>query len=146
MATDSCQRLFSLKAFKGKGEIARQIEVARARLATVWEDMAALTESSKQMPGHSFYLFLHRYTDQKGELGITLRWRMTGGKHATWEVIRPIVGQLPVQMQQWYREANVIALYLNMQDKTVRTEIRNLEQLLKDLVSLAQSMPADTQG
>lgn len=146
MMADDCQRPFSLKAFKGKGEIARQIESARARLANVWDDMHAVHKATKQMPGHSFYLFLHKYTDQKGELGITLRWRMTMGKHLTWEVVKPLVAELPAQMQQWYREANVIALYLNMQDKTVRTEIRNLEQLLKDLESLAQSTSADTQG
>lgn len=127
----------SLKAFKGKGEAIRLIADLKVMLEAVWTDMAQIRDATRLMPGRQFYLYLHEIGGaSEGNKYLALRWRMIGGRHVKWEKIVADVNKLPGQMREWYEQANYSSLVMNTQERLLRSEIRILEDFLRDTNSL----------
>lgn len=118
----SCQPIDYLKAFKGKGALARTVKHADHRLRTLTDEMVQLKRKSRSVAGHTFALELYR----RGQR-VTLRWRLANGKHTNWRVVRPLVQCMPAIMRQWYQELHLQSLALNIQAGVAHYEARRIK-------------------
>jgi hypothetical protein len=93
--------------------------------------MRQLKEESRAIRGRIFGL--HTYV-RNGS--VELRWRYLTGRHAIWERdIEPSLARFPVELQAWYRRANVASGILNVQERCLRYERSALQRLLEWLRS-----------
>lgn len=134
-----CQYTDRLKGFKGKGDAAavgQLLQAAQQDLQTIVDEMGALRDLTRQLPGRHCYLFRHQLKRQRSGDCVTLRWRLSDGRHIRWSEVQARIAALPAPVRQWYGEAQAAALYLNAREKTVRAECRHLTQLLTELAQI----------
>ena len=120
-----------LKPFKGKGELRRRLHDVEQQLTAVHGSMRQFKDQSRDIRGRTFALETHI---RNGPESLMLRWRNLAGPHAIWERdIEPSLGGFPVELQAWYRRANVAAVVLNVQERCLRYERSALQRLLERL-------------
>ncbi|MFN7882479.1 MAG: hypothetical protein ACK5PF_05640, partial [bacterium] len=68
------------------------------------------------------YLYWRKPTGQQ-----SLRWRLTGGRHVTWEFIRGRLPRMPPALARQYEELNERGLVLNARELARRAELRTCE-------------------
>lgn len=118
-----------LKPFKGKGELRRRLHDVEQQLAGVHRTMRQLKGESHAIRGRTFGLETHI---RNGPESLMLRWRHLAGRHAIWERdIEPSLVGFPVELQAWYRRANVASVVLNVQERCLRYERSALQRLLE---------------
>lgn len=111
---------------KGKGgSLAQWRTDAHERLQQVYASMHQLAAESRSIAGRSFGLNV--YTLRSGR---QLRWRMTSGRHATWERIEPLLDAQPAGLAWWYRQAQEQALILNHREQVSRYEVKTVDRLI----------------
>lgn len=124
-----CQRARITKAFKGKGEVLRLARQAGGWMEEIVEEMRALAQASKAVPGTSFhYLTLHRRPVRRGA-ACFLRWRGPLHEHVRWEQVARDLRQLPVGLHEAYVEMNLRARELNALHALYQVECGTLERL-----------------
>jgi hypothetical protein len=109
-ADKSVTQVMDMKGpLRGEGGMLAQWRAdAAARLAQLHCDMAALAAASKTIAGRQWSLNICLL-----RVGRQLRWRMTCGRHATWEGIWPLMANLPPGLVRWCCEAEELAQWLN---------------------------------
>lgn len=111
---------------KGKGgSLAQWRADAHERLQQVYAAMHQLAAESRSIAARSFGLNVYTLRD-----GRQLRWRMTSGRHATWERIEPMLDAQPAGLARWYRQAQDQALILNHREQVLRYEARTVTRLI----------------
>ncbi|MBL8344910.1 MAG: hypothetical protein JNN03_05680 [Rubrivivax sp.] len=111
---------------KGKGgSLAQWRADAHERLQQVYAAMHQLAAESRSIAGRSFGLNVNTLRD-----GRQLRWRMTSGRHATWERIGPLLDAQPAGLARWYRQAQEQALILNHREQVLRYEVKTVDRLI----------------
>lgn len=126
-----CQQRDDAKAFKaftGRGrERLDETVKLQARLDRVRDSMAELVAASKQVPGRSFYLALHRRA-VNGQT--SLRWRTTAGnRHLGWHEMPALFAvQLPA-IRAWYLDVQRRIEALNQEEQLVRGSLRRAARL-----------------
>lgn len=130
---------------KGKGEALRQWnQLASDRMAEVHQAMqqlhivtrvAALPDERGTASVTPFYLDVHTISSRGAK---SLRWRLRGGKHATWDKIEPMLAHLPPAVAQTYREYNEEATILNAREQVARYEIKTARKLAEDIKGFRQ--------
>ena len=138
-ADKSVNQVMDMKGpLMGKGGMLAQWHAdAAARLAQLHRDMAALAAASKTIAGRQWSLNICLLRD-----GRQLRWRMTGGRHATWEGIWPLMANLPPGLVRWYCEAEELAQWLNHRGQATRYELKTSERLI-DKIQHNNDRPGD---
>lgn len=117
-----------LKAFKGKGELRRRMHDVEQQLAAVHRRMRQFKGESHAIRGRTFGL---ETEIRNGPESLMLRWRFSAGRHAIWERdIEPMLASFPMELQAWYRRANVASVILNVQERCLRYERSALQRLL----------------
>jgi hypothetical protein len=111
---------------KGKGESLAQWRAdAHERLQQVYAAMHALAAESRSIAGRSFGLNVYSLRS-----GRQLRWRMTSGRHATWERVELLLDAQPAGLARWYRLAQEQALILNHREQVLRYEVKTVDRLI----------------
>lgn len=129
--TTACQTIACWKGpLKGKGSDLRQwLKLAEARLADVHRQMNELRDETKTVEKRrvslDVYFLRHR-------LQQSLRWRLAGGKHATWELVKPLLQTMNASEAQAYSEWNTRAEILNALEQVARYEVRNVQRLMEE--------------
>lgn len=132
MSEAACQTVDSLKGpLKGKGEALRQwTRTAEDRMTEVHQEMLRLHVSTRQAaladehgtPSDTpFYLDIHTISKRGAK---SLRWRLRGGAHATWDRIEPLLQSVAPSVAQHYREVNEAACILNAREQVARYELK----------------------
>lgn len=111
---------------KGAGGLAQWRREVEDRLDAVRRDMEALAQESTGIASRRFGLKVYAVRD-----GRQLRWRMTSGQHATWNVIEPQLRDVSLALAQWYRDAQELALILNHKEQAIRYELKTVIRLLE---------------
>lgn len=146
MSKSACQTGDGGKGpLKGKGEALRQWnQLAIDRMAEVHQAMqqlhlvtrlAALPDERGTASVTPFYLDVHTISSRGAK---SLRWRLRGGKHATWDKIEPMLAHLPPAVAQTYREYNEEATILNAREQVARYEIKTARKLAEDIKGFRQ--------
>ncbi|KGM38747.1 hypothetical protein JY96_21535 [Aquabacterium sp. NJ1] len=103
--------------------------MAEARLADVHRQMNELRDETKAVEKRrvslDVYFLRHR-------LQQSLRWRLAGGKHATWELVKPLLQTMNASEAQAYFEWNSRAEILNALEQVARYEVRNVQRLMEE--------------
>lgn len=111
----------------GKGpSLVRWRDDANTRLQRLHAEMEQLSAQSRSIAERSFGLMVYALRH-----GRQLRWRMTSGRHATWERILPLLASQPAGLARWYRTAQDQALILNHREQVLRYEVRTVERLME---------------
>ena len=117
---------------KGKGVDLRQwLRLAEDRLADVHRQMIELRDETKMVDNRqaSLDIYYLKHRDQR-----TLRWRLSGGRHATWELVRPLLKSMNATDAQGYIEWNERAMILNVLEQSARYEMRSVQRLIAEWV------------
>lgn len=135
-STESCQYFADIKAFTGRGRARRGVRfdvvALAAELDQIHREMGALAHVSRKVPGHGFYLAVHRRNDVDGKCKKhTIRWRdVASARHLPWEAMSELIArQLPV-LAQWYRDVTDRAIRLNAEESATRGALRAAERYL----------------
>jgi hypothetical protein len=106
---------------KGVGGWRRRIE---RELEAIHAEMRTLAQQTQRMARAEFglYLYWRKPTGQQ-----SLRWRLTGGRHVTWEFIRGRLPRMPPALARQYEELNERGLVLNARELARRAELRTCE-------------------
>lgn len=135
--TTACQTIACWKGplkDKGVDDLRQWLKLAEARLADVHRQMTELKDETKvvgekgeRRPGRqaSLDIYFLRHRDQA-----TLRWRLAGGKHATWELVVPLTRAMNASEAQAFKEWNARADVLNVLEQVARYEVRNVRRLM----------------
>lgn len=135
--TTACQTIACWKGplkDKGVDDLRQWLKLAEARLADVHRQMTELRdetkvvdEKGKRLPGRqaSLDIYFLRHRDQA-----TLRWRLAGGAHATWELVAPLTRSMNASEAQAFKEWNARADVLNVLEQVARYEVRNVRRLI----------------
>lgn len=124
-----CQRVRITKAFKGKGEVLRLARQAGSWMEEIADEMRALAQASKAVPGTSFhYLTLHRRPLRRGA-ACFLRWRGPLHGHVRWDEVVRDLRQLPLGLHDMYLAMNIRARELNALHALYHLEGVTLERL-----------------
>jgi hypothetical protein len=116
---------------KGKGEALRQWHrQALDRLDQIYRNMETLRDQTKQIEERRFSLDIYSLNHRGSKV---LRWRLAGGRHATWDDIEPHLAHLPASLAQWYREVEIEAQIANAKEKVARHEVKTAKQLIEKL-------------
>lgn len=104
------------KAFKGKGEVV-------AQLKAIHEAMGALSGESKDVPGKTVFLELHR-RHQTGQ--VSLRWRAAFGnwRHLDWADVQGLLQGRPLEWVEFYARLQSQAEVLNAREIEARQAVR----------------------
>lgn len=126
-STTNVKLVVDLKGpLKGKGgSLAQWRADAHERLQQVYAAMHELAAESRSIAGRNFGLNVYALRD-----GRQLRWRMTSGRHATWERIEPLLHSQPAGLARWYRQAQEQALILNHREQVLRYEGKTVDRLI----------------
>ena len=125
------QQIRCLKPFKGKGEVRQRAHVVEQQLTAIHGYMRRLKQESRAIRGRIFGLDTYARNGS-----VELRWRYQAGRHAIWKRdIEPSLTGFPVELQAWYRRANVASAILNVQERCLRYERSALQRLLEWLPS-----------
>jgi hypothetical protein len=126
-STTNVKPMVDLKGpLKGKGgSLAQWRADAHERLQQVYAAMHQLAAESRSIAARSFGLNVYTLRD-----GRQLRWRMTSGRHATWERIEPMLDAQPAGLARWYRQAQDQALILNHREQVLRYEAKTVTRLI----------------
>ena len=109
----------------------RRVRDVEQQLTVLNRRMRQLKEQTRQVRGWHFAL---QACVKHGRESVTLRWRYRLGWNAMWERdIEPSLGMFPVELQTWYRRANMAAAILNVQERCLRYERLALKRLLERL-------------
>ena len=99
------------------------------QLAAVHRRMRQFKGESHAIRGRTFGL---ETEIRNGPESLMLRWRFSAGRHAIWgRDIEPMLAGFPMELQAWYRRANVASVILNVQERCLRYERSALQRLLE---------------
>lgn len=118
------------KAFKGRGG-RRRFAAAKAAVDTVHDDMRMLAAATKSIKAKRLYLAIH-VRSATGQM--SLRWRRAGTtntSHIAWHALGEMLTPLPLELVQWYRRVNALAIALNGDEKHARAVLRHLEEVMQ---------------
>lgn len=115
------------RPFKGKGAeewLARE----ERHYQKVLSEMEALSNESRNAPGHAWYLFLHHRKDSDQHY---LMWRSFGQVHVhlPWSKIEPHLGAMSASQREWLVKANELAMLLNARERAVRHAMKLAREL-----------------
>ena len=113
--------------FKGKGAGSADRRAYRSALEDVEEAMRQLKQRSikRDLAVRPFYLDVIR-RPTNGPPTITLRWRYTAGRHATWRTVQAAIVSLPRPIQAVYARLNGEAVKLNGRASALRQRLREI--------------------
>ncbi|MCW5631913.1 MAG: hypothetical protein KIT17_01120 [Rubrivivax sp.] len=115
---------------KGKGgsliQASRWRGHAQLHLQQVHAAMEELAAKSRSITGRTFGLHVYSLRD-----GRQLRWRLTCGRHATWQRIEPMLELQPAGLARWYGKAQEQALILNHREQALRYEVKTVDRLIE---------------
>jgi hypothetical protein len=126
-ATRGCQQGVHTKGFTGKGE-AQALHLATKDVDNIHLWMQELSEQTKKIPAKTFYLTVHRRSPTGQN---SLRWRSAGSApntHLKEKHMETLFGCHPLELANWYRDANKNAKALNQMEQLARARLRNLER------------------
>lgn len=120
----ACQDQADVKALTGRGTLSR-LRQKLDGIDSVLRQMRELSESSKSVPGLSFYLVVH----QKSTTGyVFLRWRQRLGtnRHLSFEEVEELATGLPIELRHWCKAASQRAVALNEEHQQTRSDIKRI--------------------
>jgi hypothetical protein len=111
---------------KGKGgTLAQWRREADKQLRDIWAAMDELALECSTIVGRTFGLKVYPVRD-----GRQLRWRLTSGRHATWDRVEPLLVSLAPGLAQWYQQAQEVAQILNHREQVARYELKTVDRLI----------------
>lgn len=116
-----------VKGFKGKGDLVLWVGDSEREYQSLVEHMEWLSELSRSIAGHVYYLQLHRRRTVEKELDISLRWRgrnQVENKHLNWVDVLKAISTLPQEVQNNYFEMQAAATYFNLRIRTIRYSVK----------------------
>lgn len=128
MARSKSERVPPFKGpFKGKGAGSADRRACRSALQDVEDAMRQLKQRSKtrELAVRPFYLDVIRRATL-GPPTLTLRWRYTAGRHASWPVVQAAIASLPRPIQAVYDRFNGEAVKLNERAGALRRRLREI--------------------
>lgn len=132
MAEPACQNPADAKAFTGRGKH-RELRHLLGCLAALEAHMNGLVEATRQVPGHTLVLALHRCS----RTGLcALRWRMRQGqmRHLPWAEAAARVAVMPHEQAAWYSEVTERSVQANETHKRLRRDIQSVRRVIASRV------------
>ena len=119
------------KHYQTKETARHWLEETLAHLEQVQLEMKELSDATKAIEGHQFYVDVYRREVRMGLLSMSVRWRLVSGhRHTTWRTLGPQVRMLPRAIREWYVEANRLTCLLNLQEKSLRFTMKSASKAL----------------
>jgi len=116
-----------VKGFKGKGDLVLWVGDSEREYQSLVADMEWLSELSRSISGHVFFLQVHRRRTVEKEMDVSLRWRgrnQVENKHLNWADVQKAISGMPQEVQNNYFEMQAAATYFNLRVRTSRYSVK----------------------